>query len=371
MTATSNLNLELAAKLLGAEQHNCTESLLLTLPPVQIRIRSNSAALINQLRDYFQPVLKDTAAEKEEVQPETIELLAIDQPVIEHGLSFVDWKREPGKSGRKDAYLDFPQGRLVLKVRTGMLFLQSDAVRIAAGPCLQHDNQLINYINSQYMNWLQQRGWQIGHAAGLVHHGAGVAIAGFSGGGKSTLMLQLLEQEGMAYMTNDRLLISQQQGSCIGTGIAKWPRVNPGTMVHNPRLASLLSAQRIQELLALPAPQLWELEEKHDVFIDQSYGQEKLQLKAPVRHLLILNWQRNSQQPTQLKPVDLNQRNELLAAIMKSPGPFYQHPDGLFEQDTNQPDQAAYLDALSGVSVYEATGNIDFNIISNALLERL
>ena len=87
------------------------------------------------------------------------------------GPEFIDWAREPGKTGRKDSYLDLDGGRLVRKVRTGMVFLQSAGERIAAGPCLRYDNQVINFINAQYMNWLQNQGWLICHASGLVTGG--------------------------------------------------------------------------------------------------------------------------------------------------------------------------------------------------------
>ena len=38
----------------------------------------------------------------------------------------------------------------------------------------------------------------------------GIAIAGLSGGGKSTFMLKLLEQKGIQYLTNDRLFIKKE-----------------------------------------------------------------------------------------------------------------------------------------------------------------
>ena len=62
----------------------------------------------------------------------------------------------------------------------------------------------------------------------------------------------------------------------------------------------------------------------------------------------------------QVSEVDLRQRRELLQAIMKSPGPFYQYLDGSFHQDNTPFDEQAYLDALQGVVVYEAKGGVDF-----------
>ena len=44
------------------------------------------------------------------------------------------------------------------------------------------------------MNWLQHRQWLICHASALAAEGHGFAVAGLSGGGKSTLMLNLLDR---------------------------------------------------------------------------------------------------------------------------------------------------------------------------------
>ena len=62
-----------------------------------------------------------------------------------------------------------------------------------------------------------------------------------------------------------------------------------------------------------------------------------------------------------LEQVDLNARRDLLAAVMKSPGPFYQFPDGSFQQDDAAFDEDAYLRELKDVTIYEARGTIDFD----------
>jgi hypothetical protein len=53
-----------------------------------------------------------------------------------------------------------------------------------------------------------------------------------------------------------------------------------------------------------------------------------------------------------------------LATIMKSPGPFYQYSDGHFHADDTAFDDAAYLQALQGVPVFEVTGGVDFPRVS-------
>jgi HprK-related kinase B len=356
-----NHDIDSMARTLRGDESLCDDSLSLALGEVTLLLRSNSAQLIARLRDYFSHVPVGRAT------PD-LEVVAIECPAPETGLDFIDWKREPGKTGRKDSYFDIPGGRVVRKVRTGMVFLQSAVQRIAAGPCLQYDNQVINFINAQYMNWLQQQGWQICHAAALGCRGKAFGIAGFSGGGKSTLMLHLLDRDAVSYLTNDRLFVRKRAGVTRARGIPKLPRVNPGTIVHNPRLHGLIPSGQRASLLAMPAAELWEIEDKYDVHVEQVYGPDRIVTEAPLAGFLVLNWQRDTDAGLALNTVDLAQRHDLLGAIMKSPGPFYQYSDGSFHQDTAEFDEQAYLEALQGVPVYEATGKVDFAALESRFL---
>lgn len=360
MADNSDIDIATLKSMLQGDAELIDESLDLDLDGYGIRIRSNQAAVLERLASYFSHVPRGAARAD-------IEILAIEREVVDAGLAFTDWAREPGKSGRKDAYFDIPGARVVLKVRTGMLFLQSQSSLVAAGPCLQYDNQVINYVNSQYMNWLQHHGWLICHASGLEINGHGVGLAGFSGGGKSTLMLNLLDDDGVNYVTNDRLFIRPSGKGVLARGIPKLPRINPGTIVHNPKLHGLLSRERRDELLSLPPEELWHLEEKYDVHVEQIYGAGRVCTQAQLHSFVILNWQRGSAEETRVTAVDIAQRRELLQALMKSPGPFYQYPDGSFHSDTAAFDEQAYLDALHGVAVYEVTGQVDFAVAAKQI----
>lgn len=342
------------ARIMLGDEVLCEEDLYLGLGECILRIRSNSPALIKDLTGYFSHVaIEATAA--------TMDVIAIEGDEPQTGVEFTDWKREPGKTGRKDAYAELEDGRMVYKVRTGMVFLQSEEYRIARGQCLKYDNQIINFINSQHMNWLQHRGWLICHASGLVYAGKCLGIAGFSGGGKSTLMLHMLNDDAVSYLTNDRLFVRVESGQTLACGIPKLPRINPGTIVYNPKLESMISSEKRQELLQMPPQELWELEDKYDVHIDQVYGEGRIVAEAPISDFLILNWKRDSDEDTSMEQVDLNSRRDLLGALMKSPGPFYQYPDGSFQQDDASFDEDAYLRELKDVTIYEARGTIDFD----------
>ena len=344
------------------------ERLMLGLEDCTLALCSNSSALIEELREYFGAYVVDEGVAD-------IEVIAVERPAldIEEALDvrFVDWAREPGKQGRKDAYADLTDGRLVRKVRTGLLFLQRDGLVIAAGPCRQHPNQVINFVNAQYMNRLQQQGWLICHAAASTANERAIGFAGFSGRGKSTLMLHLMEEPGVGYLTNDRLFIRRQDESVRARGIPKLPRVNPGTIIGNPQLHGLISQVEHDHFAAMPRDQLWELEQKHDVHIDRVYGPGRIGPESPLSAFVVLNWQRDESSIATLDQIELAERGDLLATIMKSPGPFYQYSDGHFHADDTAFDDTAYLQALHGVPVFEVTGGIDFPGISARVAELL
>lgn len=339
-------------------------TLSLTLGNCHIQCHSNNQALLAQLAEYFKPF---------KALPSTpdIEITLIEAPQLETPYEFIDWAREPGKTGRKDSYYPLADGRLLRKVRTGMLFLQSESNPVAIGPCIKNDNQVINFINAQYMNWLQQRDWLICHSAAAVLNQQGIAICGFSGGGKSTLMLHLLSATDAKFVSNDRLFLKADSASVNAEGVAKLPRINPGTALNNPDLEAILEPEKAAQLNALPIDELWDLEDKYDVDIDAIYGANRIQLQTPLTTMLILNWDRQSTQPTTVAPVDIRHRSDLLPAVMKSPGPFYQNKQGEFLNGSQTPAPERYIELLSKVNVLEASGSIDFDLATQHIISLL
>jgi len=328
------------------------QTLFLQCGDCVIQLQSNASPLLDELAHYFRHI---------SIAPTTVDMsvIAIDCPDPVLAYPFQNWPREAGKTGRKDVFYDIEGGRLIRKFRTGMVFLQSETHRIAAGPCLENPNQVINFINNQHMNWLQQHHWLICHAAGVVYNNNAYAIAAFSGGGKSTFMLRLMDNENINFLSNDRLFI-RDKNSVEAEGIAKLPRINPGTIVTNPRLQGLISQKRREQLLELPQQQLWDLEEKYDVDIESIYGQDRIATAKSLQAFIVLNWQHNSDQDCQVTQVDLNKRRDLLAPIMKSSGPFYQNQAGHFLTENTELNEQNYLAILSKVRVYEVSGKVDF-----------
>jgi HprK-related kinase B len=323
----------------------------------QIVLETNSEILRDRLIAYFGPYVGAVS------QPD-FHIVAIERDVPDLGLTFRDWPRDPGKVGRKDAVADLADGRVIQKVRTGMHFLVAADTRIAFGPCLPNSNQIINFVISQYLGWLVDRGWAVCHAAGVIFDGAGIGIAAFSGGGKSSLALRLMSR-GATFVSNDRLLV-KNVGVPTMAGVPKQPRVNPGTILNNPDLRQIIPEARRSELLKLPNEELWDLEEKYDVPIDTVFGSSRSAPSARMMSLVILNWERESEQPFAMKKVTLAERNDLLNAVMKPTGAFYLPRCGTAPETFDMLDRSDYIEKFSGVDVFEFTGRVDFDRAAEA-----
>jgi HprK-related kinase B len=340
----------------------------LQLPQRTLCIRTDQATLAQTLRDYFAPCLITLDSAKAD-----LEILALESSEwLSLGENWQDWQREPRKSGRKDTIFDFnDEERFVYKVKTGMVFWQNPHQPTAIGPVNQHPNQVINFALTQYLNHHLNQGWQLGHCAALTLQDQGLAIAGLSGGGKSTLMLHLLEL-GQAFVSNDRLLIrpdATRPGQFCMRGIPKWPRVNPGTLLHNPRLQAMLPAHTQTELSAMPEDALRQLEDKYDVPVQTFYGDSAIRMEAPLSALIVLDWGDDRAETTQLKVTTLKDSPELVPALAKSPGPFYAEPaqDHESQNEKNRflangqsPSHSTYLRMLGDLPCWVLQGRWDF-----------
>ncbi|TNJ43020.1 HprK-related kinase B [Phaeobacter sp. B1627] len=344
--------------LLDLSAAEAAEPLDLKVGSVTLRVLCGAPALRDELAEYFKEARATVA--RADITVHVTEGQSIDPAPL-----WRLWAREPGKQGRKDEIHDLADGRLIHKARTGVTFLQSPALLVAFGPVSANANQVVNFINTQVLNRAQREGWQICHAAAVTRAGRSLAIAGLSGGGKSTSVLRMMDIAGMQFMTNDRLLCQVTATGADGLGIPKHPRINPGTILGNDRLQGMLSEARKTELRNMAPDALWTLEEKHDLIIPDIYGPGRITYAAPLTDFWVLNWERDVDKVTMIEQVDLATRPDLLGAIMKSPGPFYQAADGAFLRDSAVPEPEGYLAALAHVRVQEVTGRVDFDSIAN------
>jgi HprK-related kinase B len=354
----------LASDLLKA--YKPAQELWLDVDGLAVHVRSNSGPLCDELSLYFADLVIPPSAR------EDICITALEAEPPRFPLEFEDWPREAGKVRKKERYADAPDGRVVYKTRTGMQFLLSRDELVAVGPCRENQNQVINFIASQYVGRRLHEGWSLCHAAGVALHGQGIGIAARAGAGKSTLALHLL-RSGLSFISNDRLLIRQSGALSELAGVPKMPRVNPGTLLNNPDLTDILPPERRAELERMDPAELWQLEEKYDVMVRDVYGPGRCLYRAPLRALIVLNWGRAASAPTELERVELGERLDLLELVMKSPGVFHRNGHGLEAAEAWRPDPEPYVRALAGVPVYEAKGRADFDVgvgFCRRLLER-
>ncbi|MDT8447331.1 MAG: HprK-related kinase B [bacterium] len=334
-----------------------SHTLDLNLAGCQLQVKTNSLLVESGLRHYFAPFVVEPGSTD-------ITVLVIDGPPLELDLPYRPWDPEPGKSRVKEEFAELAGGRAVRKTKTDMSFFFGGGINLAVGRAKENDNQVINFVNNRFIERLLNQDCVLGHAAAVLVKNRGIAFAGFSGMGKSTLALHLLSQ-GADFLSNDRLMSRGSQEGPIMYGVPKLPRINPGTALSNPDLRPILSVKEIEEFSHLEPDDLWELEHKYDVYLDRCFSKTRFVLQGWMDMLVILNWQR-SDEPIQVTQVDLNERRDLLKAFCKSPGAFF-----LPEDPANPPDlsEERYLKELERVRVYEISGGVDFKAATEACLK--
>lgn len=317
--------------------------------------RSNSVELLVEVERYYAAFPEQDTQSRVSME-------------FEHGPAAMmagDWNvvpREVGKQGLKESYQDTENGRWILKNRTGMYFLQQPDRPKAVGDCLTNLPQVVNFINNQAINFYLNQGYMLGHASAFQLNNNAVAIAAASGGGKSTLMLRCLEYADTQFLSNDRVLFQNH----VIQGIPKWPRVNPGTLLNSRRLVELIAPEKRQKLKSLSLNELWNLEDKHDVFIDQMYGAGRVNLNGTFGHLVMLDWSFKSSDPTRLLPVT---DPIYIDGMRKRPGPFYQDSNGTFPPLDTMSSCEEYHRAMPGTQVWRITGKVDFDTASELIMQ--
>lgn len=341
------------------EDSPITHRLDVTFGDVTVVVASNSKGLIDKLADYYRDFVGGGGAT-------TISVTAIEAGPPDFDLPYAVKQREPGKTKLKEAYCDLPDGRVVKKLLTGLVFLFGRGDNYAVGPCIDNDNQVVNFINNRFIEICLKRGALLFHAAGIAEAGAGLVISGFSGAGKSTLALEIM-RHGTDFVSNDRVMVARGETGLTMTGVAKMPRVNPGTVLNNPSLHAVMSEADRARFSALPQAELWDLEHKYDAFIDQCFGPGRFKLSCPMVGLVVLRWKRDAS-PMTANRVDLRQRRDLMAAFMKDVGLFYEFEDA---DEPTIASQNAYLELLGDLPVLEIDGGVDFHQAAQACLDFL
>jgi HprK-related kinase B len=331
--------------------------LFLQFGQCMLEVRANRDEIIDELRAYFHPFVAEAG-------PAEIMVSVHESPEYVLPIGYTIREREPGKTKIKEEYFEMEDGRIVRKRLTGMLFVFGDGENVGVGPCCDNLNQVVNFINNRYIEWVLCQGCILGHAAGVVLNGKGLAMAGFSGAGKSTLALHLMN-EGATFVSNDRLMIEKASSGLVMHGVAKMPRINPGTALNNPYLQKIMSVDEQARFTALPEEELWELEHKYDALIDDCYGPNRFVLHSAMYGLVLLNWQRNGG-ATEVAEVNLAERRDLLPAFMKNVGLFFTPSSGC---EMPAPVEETYIDFLARCRVLEISGGTNFAAATQACLQ--
>ncbi|WP_243362284.1 HprK-related kinase B [Fundidesulfovibrio terrae] len=341
------------------ERFDCPHLLRLDFGGFGVDVRVNDERLAAWLADYFRDFHRAPG-------PAHCEVLAVECDPQTLPVTYSVKEPEPGKTKIKEEWADLVDGRVVRKRLTGMLFLFGQGCNLALGPCLDNPNQVVNFINNRFIEHKLNQGCLLGHAAAVAWDGEGLALAGFSGMGKSTLALHMMNL-GLDFVSNDRVMLGRDSGGLTMYGVAKMPRVNPGTVLHNTSLAGVMPDADRAAFKDLPIEELWSLEHKYDAFIDECFGPGRFQLEARMKGLAILNWKRGGGE-LKVARVDIAQRRDLLPAFMKSTGLFYDTGADMPIPDFSED---AYVEALGGCTVLEVTGGADFETAARELTKFL
>ena len=324
-----------------------------------IKVKTNSAALEEELRTYFREFIS--------IAQENILIHAIEGEELSLPLEFEIKDPDPGKTRIKEEFADLPDGRIVRKRLTGVTFIFNGTINLAVGPCVANSNQVVNFINNRFIERKLRTGGLLAHASAICLGERGMAMAGFSGSGKSTLALHAMSL-GASFVSNDRLIISGDAGVGVGMfGIPKHPRVNPGTLLSREEFRDIMDEEEQEYYSHLSPEDLWAAEHKFDLIIDHVFGKNKFQLSSPMQGLLLLNWKRNGAPPA-IGRIDITERLDLLSAFIKAPGLFFMPETGSRRPDF-KPER--YISLLKRCDIFEADGGIDFDRAADFCLQYL
>ena len=329
------------AAVVAASRMALPYTLDLLLAGVRLAVGTNSPVLADALARHYAEFAGDGG------RPDVV-VSAIDGDSPRFDLPFV----RHGEAGAKEDYIDLPDGRIVCKRRTGLWLVFGQAGNWVLGPCAGQPQQVVNAINARLADFELCRGARLLHAAGVATASAGLAISGFAGAGKSTLALEIM-RHGADFLTNDRALVNADASGLYLTGIARPPRVNPGTILANDRLHCLLSDDERTAYAGLPGRELWDLERKYDVPIAACFGPGRVRLRARLAALVVLAWKPDGGD-MQAEWTTLSKRSDLLPALSKDLGVLFGHGP--------RPAAAAdYLSLLDQCPVLAVTGGVDFS----------
>jgi HprK-related kinase B len=338
---------------------------------------SNNPVINNFLDRYFHEFRRDPAQ-----LAEAVVFLLYDGPVETIpwpvGVAETELQLHPRLNKLpKEAFVDLADGRIVRSLHTSIVYMLP-APHLAlpdliVGPCSAqptHLLQLATFICKRYLRAAAEL--PVCHAAGIIQrqNGKSCIIAGIGGAGKSTLSLGILSQcADINFQSNDRIHLDFDRVALhrvVGYGLPRQPCVNPGTLLNNPSLRHVLSTAEREHFDALPSQELWAIEAKKQVVIDQVFGSGRFQLTGEIAAIIILCWERPRADqppvPAEMRPITLADRPELVQALIKAPSVYVSgscRPVGDIVQ------------LLADLPIYEIVGTVDFDFAQQQIITML
>jgi HprK-related kinase B len=294
-------------------------TLQLQFADFRIDVETNSLRLAGKLQSYFSGYL---AVERKTAGAR---LRAIVGPAEYDDAKMEIWSRASTPNRLpKESFYDAGGTRRILKNRTGVLITVSEAGATITGELDEHSNQVINLIGTMFGLSLLDKRYVMVHASAIVDaNGEALVFLGNSGSGKSSLALQLIERGGFEYLSNDRVLMRVQKDEILVAGLPKKPRVNPGTLLASESLSRLVPRPRRRAYARLAREELWKLEEKTDVDVQQDLG-ARSRLQAPLGRIYSLEW-RPGGSGLEQRQLDADDALTALLTTAKDFGPYDLH----------------------------------------------
>ncbi len=322
---------------------------------VELTVHSNSVSLDAALRRYFE---RYVAAAPHPSAPQLF--MQVGSPVYD-ARRLRDVPLKPGHAP-KEAFYDTTDGRVVLKRRTGVTLYVTRSDFHVVGDLVANFNQAVNAVTMAYGRVMLRRGYAMLHASATLGGTDGVAFASKSGSGKSTLALSLVDS-GHRFVTNDRLFVRLVDGGVEMRGVPKRPRVNPGTLLHIPRLTPLVSGEERERYARMTPEELWALEHKRDIDVDAIYGRGTVTLAGTLHVVYVLAWG-PSVSGQEIRIVDDAGRRRILRTAAKGIGVY----------DLTPPESGSQTKTLDAVAdalrIYEVSGRTDIAGLARHVLGR-
>lgn len=337
------------------------ETLTLQVDGCRIDVVTNEARLRDRLRGYFGGWIERGATRQADIR-----IVALERPTLALDIDWTPRAPAPGRTLIDEESIDLPDGCLVVKRPTGMMFAFGGDLHLAVGRCLRNSHEVMNFVNDRYVHWRLSQGYLLAHASAVAQGGRCVALCGPPGSGKSTAALRLIAQ-GLDFVSDDRLLMQPSEYGVEVMGTPKHPRVNPGMILSIPALEGTIGPTDRIRLRALPPEELAALGHEYDVLIDDVEGAGRFATRGHLAAVVVFNWDATRGEPTATE-VDLSVQPELLPLVVKSPGLSCESREPHVDLSPGR-----YLDVLSRRPVVEITGRRDFDAaarIAREVLER-